>query len=548
MATVKTKFIFVTGGVVSSLGKGLASASIGALLESRGLKVTMLKMDPYINVDPGTMSPFQHGEVFVTDDGAETDLDLGHYERYVSTLMGRKNNCTTGQIYETVIAKERRGDYLGGTVQVIPHITDEIKRRILAAAEGYDIAIGEIGGTVGDIEGLPFLEAVRQFAWDWGRENVLYIHLTLVPFITGGNELKTKPTQHSVKELTGLGIQPDVLLCRTDRFLDAKIKAKIARFCNVAENSVITAKDVEWIYEVPLIFHEEGLDERIVEKLNIWTGAPNLKKWEHVAQVLNSPKESVRIAVVGKYMSLKESYKSLLEALVHGGIANEVQVNLDCIEAEKIEQEGVEGVLKQVDGILIPGGFGDRGTEGKVAAIRYARENQIPFFGICLGMQMAVVEFARNVCGLEGANSSEFDLQTPHPVIHLMEEQRSIDTKGGTMRLGNYPCVLQNGTLAARLYGRENISERHRHRYEFNNSYRDEFGKKGMVLSGLSPDSNLVEIIELKGQPWFLGCQFHPEFKSRPMDCHPLFRGFIEAAAEKRHALSEIPRMKVVRT
>jgi CTP synthase len=548
MATVKTKFIFVTGGVVSSLGKGLASASIGALLESRGLKVTMLKMDPYINVDPGTMSPFQHGEVFVTDDGAETDLDLGHYERYVSTLMGRKNNCTTGQIYETVIAKERRGDYLGGTVQVIPHITDEIKRRILAAAEGYDIAIGEIGGTVGDIEGLPFLEAVRQFAWDWGRENVLYIHLTLVPFITGGNELKTKPTQHSVKELTGLGIQPDVLLCRTDRFLDAKIKAKIARFCNVAENSVITAKDVEWIYEVPLIFHEEGLDERIVEKLNIWTGAPNLKKWEHVAQVLNSPKESVRIAVVGKYMSLKESYKSLLEALVHGGIANEVQVNLDCIEAEKIEQEGVEGVLKQVDGILIPGGFGDRGTEGKVAAIRYARENQIPFFGICLGMQMAVVEFARNVCGLEGANSSEFDLQTPHPVIHLMEEQRSIDTKGGTMRLGNYPCVLQNGTLAARLYGREKISERHRHRYEFNNSYRDEFGAKGMVLSGLSPDSNLVEIIELKGQPWFLGCQFHPEFKSRPMDCHPLFRGFIEAAAEKRHALSEIPRMKVVRT
>jgi CTP synthase len=508
----------------------------------------MLKMDPYINVDPGTMSPFQHGEVFVTDDGAETDLDLGHYERYVSTLMGRKNNCTTGQIYETVIAKERRGDYLGGTVQVIPHITDEIKRRILAAAEGYDIAIGEIGGTVGDIEGLPFLEAVRQFAWDWGRENVLYIHLTLVPFITGGGELKTKPTQHSVKELTGLGIQPDVLLCRTDRFLDAKIKAKIARFCNVAENSVITAKDVEWIYEVPLIFHEEGLDERIVEKLNIWTGAPNLKKWEHVAHVLNSPKESVRIAVVGKYMSLKESYKSLLEALVHGGIANEVQVNLDCIEAEKIEQEGVESVLKQVDGILIPGGFGDRGTEGKVAAIRYARENQLPFFGICLGMQMAVVEFARNVCGLDGANSSEFDLQTPHPVIHLMEEQRSIHTKGGTMRLGNYPCVLQNGTLAAGLYGREKISERHRHRYEFNNSYRDEFGARGMVLSGLSPDGNLVEIIELKGQPWFLGCQFHPEFKSRPMDCHPLFRGFIEAAAEKRHALSEIPRMKVVRT
>ena len=548
MATVKTKFIFVTGGVVSSLGKGLASASIGALLESRGLKVTMLKMDPYINVDPGTMSPFQHGEVFVTDDGAEADLDLGHYERYVSTLMGRKNNCTTGQIYETVIAKERRGDYLGGTVQVIPHITDEIKRRILAAAEGFDIAIGEIGGTVGDIEGLPFLEAVRQFAWDWGRENVLYIHLTLVPFITGGGELKTKPTQHSVKELTGLGIQPDILLCRTDRFLDPKIKSKIARFCNVAENSVITAKDVESIYEVPLVFHEEGLDERIVEKLNIWTGAPNLKKWEHVAQVLKNPRESVRIAVVGKYMSLKESYKSLLEALVHGGIANEVQVNLDCIEAEKIEQEGVDAVLDEVDGLLIPGGFGDRGSEGKIAAIRYARENQVPFFGICLGMQMAVVEFARNVCGLEGANSSEFDLQTAHPVIHLMEEQKSIETKGGTMRLGNYPCVLQNGTLAAGLYGREKISERHRHRYEFNNTYRAEFGAKGMVLSGLSPDSSLVEIIELKNQPWFLGCQFHPEFKSRPMDCHPLFRGFIRAAVEKRQALSAIPRMKVVRT
>jgi CTP synthase len=548
MATVKTKFIFVTGGVVSSLGKGLASASIGALLESRGLKVTMLKMDPYINVDPGTMSPFQHGEVFVTDDGAEADLDLGHYERYVSTLMGRKNNCTTGQIYETVIAKERRGDYLGGTVQVIPHITDEIKRRILAAAEGFDIAIGEIGGTVGDIEGLPFLEAVRQFAWDWGRENVLYIHLTLVPFITGGGELKTKPTQHSVKELTGLGIQPDILLCRTDRFLEPKIKSKIARSCNVAENSVITAKDVESIYEVPLVFHEEGLDERIVEKLNIWTGAPNLKKWEHVGHVLSNPRESVRIAVVGKYMSLKESYKSLLEALVHGGIANEVQVNLDCIEAEKIEQEGVEAVLDKVDGLLIPGGFGDRGSEGKIAAIRYARENQIPFFGICLGMQMAVVEFARNVCGLEGANSSEFDLQTAHPVIHLMEEQKSIDTKGGTMRLGTYPCVLQNGTLAATLYAREKISERHRHRYEFNNAYRAEFAAKGMVLSGLSPDSNLVEIIELKNQPWFLGCQFHPEFKSRPMDCHPLFRGFIQAAVEKRQAFSEMPRMKVVRT
>src|SRR5258706_5695530 len=511
MATTKTKYIFVTGGVVSSLGKGLAAASIGALLESRGLKVTILKMDPYINVDPGTMSPYQHGEVFVTDDGAETDMDLGHYERYVSTPMGRKNNCTTGQIYETVITKERRGDYLGGTVQVIPHITDEIKRRIFAAAEGYDIAIGEVGGTVGDIEGLPFLEAVRQVAWDLGRENVLYIHLTLVPFITGGGELKTKPTQHSVKELTGLGIQPDILLCRTDRILDKKIKNKIAHFCNVAENAVITAKDVEWIYEVPLVFHEEGLDERIVEKLNIWTGSPHLERWQKVGNVVTNPKDSSRIAVVGKDMSLKESYKSLFEALVHGGIANEVKGEIECIEEERIEQEAAEIVLKNLDGILIPGGFGDRGSEGKIAAIRYARQNNIPFFGICLGMQMAVVEFARNVCGLERANSAEFDLQTTHPVIHLMEEQKSIDTKGGTMRLGTYPCVLQNETLAAKLYGREKISERHRHRFEFNNSYRDEFSAKGVVLSGLSPDGNLVEIIELKNHPWFLGCQFHPE-------------------------------------
>jgi CTP synthase len=548
MATIKTKYIFVTGGVVSSLGKGLAAASIGALLESRGLKVTILKMDPYINVDPGTMSPYQHGEVFVTDDGAETDMDLGHYERYVSTAMGRKNNCTTGQIYETVISKERRGDYLGGTVQVIPHITDEIKRRIFVAAEGYDIAIGEVGGTVGDIEGLPFLEAVRQVAWDLGRENVLYVHLTLVPYITGGGELKTKPTQHSVKELTGLGIQPDILLCRTDRILDKKIKNKIAHFCNVAENSVITAKDVEWIYEVPLAFHDEGLDERIVEKLNIWTGAPNLERWQKVVDVLKNPKDSVRIAVVGKYMSLKESYKSLLEALVHGGIANGVRVDLDCIEAEQIEQEAADILLKNVDGVLIPGGFGDRGSEGKIAAIRYARENGIPFFGICLGMQMAVVEFARNVCGLERANSTEFDLQTAHPVIHLMEDQKAIDTKGGTMRLGTYPCVLQNETLAAKLYGRERIAERHRHRYEFNNSYRAEFGARGMVLSGLSPDSTLVEIIELRGHPWFLGCQFHPEFKSRPMDSHPLFRGFVEAALQNRRSVADAPRMKIVRT
>jgi CTP synthase len=540
MAGVKTKFIFVTGGVVSSLGKGLASASIGALMESRGLKVTLLKMDPYINVDPGTMSPFQHGEVYVTDDGAETDLDLGHYERYVSTPMGRKNNCTTGQIYETVIAKERRGDYLGGTVQVIPHITDEIKRRILAASEGYDIAIGEVGGTVGDIEGLPFLEAIRQFAWDWGRENVLYVHLTLVPYITGGGELKTKPTQHSVKELTGLGIQPDILLCRTDRILDRTIKAKIAHFCNVKEESVITAKDVEWIYEVPLVFHEEGLDAQIVEKLHMWTGAPNLQRWQRVIQVLNGPKSSVKIAVVGKYMSLKESYKSLFEALVHGGIANETKIELDCIEAEKIEEVGAPELLSQADGILVPGGFGERGSEGKIEAIRYARENNIPF--------LAVVEFARNVCRLVGANSSEFDSGSPHAVIDLMEAQRSVDTKGGTMRLGAYPCVLQDDSLALKLYGRKKINERHRHRYEFNNHYIERFTVEGMVLSGLSPDGRLVEIIELKDHPWFLGCQFHPEFKSRPMDCHPLFKGFIKAALQNRQALREVPRIKAARS
>lgn len=548
MASVKTKFIFVTGGVLSSLGKGLASASIGALMESRGLKVTLLKMDPYINVDPGTMSPYQHGEVFVTDDGAETDLDLGHYERYVSTPMSRKNNFTTGQVYETVIANERRGDYLGGTVQVIPHITDEIKRRIRAAAEGYDIAICEVGGTVGDIEGLPFLEAVRQFGREWGRENVLYVHLTLVPYIAAGGELKTKPTQHSVKELTGLGIQPDILLCRTDRLLDKKLKAKIAHFCNVEEDQVITAKDVEWIYEVPLIFHQEGLDERIVEKLHMWTGAPNLRKWHRVLQVLENPKDSVRIAVVGKYMGLKESYKSLMEALVHGGIANDARVELDCIDAEKIEQGGVKEVLHQADGILVPGGFGDRGSEGKIEAVRYARENRIPYLGICLGMQMAVVEFARDVCGLARANSMEFDEKSPDPVIHLMETQRGIEKKGGTMRLGTYPCVLQENSLAFKLYGRKKISERHRHRYEFNNDYRGLFSDHGMILSGMSPDGTLVEIVELKDHPWFVGCQFHPEFRSRPMDCHPLFKGFIKAALQNRVALREVPRIKVART
>ena len=545
MDNSRKKFIFVTGGVMSSLGKGLAAASIGALLESRGLKVTLLKMDPYINVDPGTMSPYQHGEVFVTDDGAETDLDLGHYERYVSSPTGRANNFTTGQVYDTVISKERRGDYLGGTVQVIPHITDEIKRRILAAAEGYDLAICEVGGTVGDIEGLPFLEAIRQFGWDYGKENVLYVHLTYVPYIAAGGELKTKPTQHSVKELTGLGIQPDFLLCRTDRLLDKNLKAKIARFCNVDENSVITAKDVQWIYEVPLVFHQEGLDDRIVERLHMWTGTPNLRKWQKIVHVLNEAKDVVRISVVGKYMGLKESYKSLMEALVHGGIANEVQVQLDCIEAEDIEKQGVQALLDGSDGILIPGGFGDRGSEGKIRAVRYARENEIPFLGICLGMQIAVTEFARNVCGMKGANSVEFDPKSKYPVIHLMDEQKEIEQMGGTMRLGAYPCVLKANSIVTKLYRKKKISERHRHRYEFNNEYREQMSQHGLIASGLSPDGRLVEIIEIKEHPWFVGCQFHPEFKSRPTDCHPLFKGFVKAAHQNRVALKDVPRIRM---
>jgi CTP synthase len=534
----KTKFIFVTGGVVSSLGKGLASASLGALLESRGLKVTMLKMDPYINVDPGTMNPFQHGEVFVTDDGAETDLDLGHYERYVSTPMTQKNNITTGRVYQTVIEKERRGDYLGGTVQVIPHITDEIKTRIAAAAEGFDVLIGEVGGTVGDIESLPFLEAVRQFRADYGRENVIYVHLTLVPYISSAHELKTKPTQHSVKELTGLGIQPDVLLCRTDRMLDQKLKAKIALFCNVEDNAVITARDVECIYELPLVFHDEGFDERIAERLNMWTGTPKLSRWKKLVSVAKNPKERVRIAVVGKYVDVVDSYKSLNEALIHGGLANECSVELDYVDSEVLEKKGL-GALKEADGILVPAGFGQRGTEGKIAAVRYAREQGVPFFGICFGMQMAVIEFARHVCGLDRANSAEVDPDTPHPVIDLMTTQKSIDKKGGTMRLGAYACVLADGSLAAKVYGKKKISERHRHRFEFNNAYRETIESKGMRLSGLSPDGGLVEMVEIKDHPWFVGCQFHPEFKSKPLDCHPLFRGFIRAALVRRNSAGD---------
>ena len=537
----KTKFIFITGGVVSSLGKGIAAASIGGLLESRGLKVTLLKMDPYINVDPGTMNPFQHGEVYVTDDGAETDLDLGHYERYVSTPLSRKNSFTSGQVYDAVISRERRGDYLGGTVQVIPHITDEIKQRIHAAAAGFDVAICEVGGTVGDIEGLPFLEAIRQLRWDCGRENVIYIHLTLVPYISAAGELKTKPTQHSVKELTSLGIQPDILLCRTDRYLDPKVKAKIAHFCNVDENAVITAKDVECIYEVPLVFHQEGLDERIVEKLNMWTGGPNLSKWERIMHLYKNPRERVRIAMIGKYVNLVDSYKSLNEALTHGGLANECRVEIEHVDSEQLENGTLPDAVRQADGLLVPMGFGQRGTEGKIAAVRYAREEGIPFFGICFGMQMAVIEFGRHVCGLENANSTEVDENSPHPVIAMMDQQRMVVQKGGTMRLGAYPCVVQEGTIAASLYGKKDISERHRHRYEFNNAYRERYMAKGMTFSGLSPDGHLVEIIELHNHPWFVGVQFHPELKSRPFDCHPLFKGFVQAALRRRLGEDEAP-------
>ena len=545
--TKRTKFIFVTGGVVSSLGKGLASASIGALLESRGLKVSILKMDPYINVDPGTMSPFQHGEVYVTDDGAETDLDLGHYERFLSVRMSQKNNFTTGQVYDAVISRERRGDYLGGTVQVIPHITDEIKSRIFAAAEDNDVLIGEVGGTVGDIEGLPFLEAIRQVRWDRGRENVLYIHLTLVPFISAAGEVKTKPTQHSVKELTGLGIQPDILLCRTDRQLEPKIKAKIAHFCNVDENAVITARDVDCIYEVPLVLNGEGLDERLVEKLNMWTGAPNLTRWQKVVQVAKTVRESVRIAVVGKYVDLTDSYKSLNEALAHGGFANECRVELAFVDSERIVVDGLPDALTSADAVLVPMGFGPRGTEGKIEAVRYAREEKVPFFGICFGMQMAVIEYARNVCGLAAANSSEVDERTPHPVIHLMESQHMVTRKGGTMRLGSYPCVLAEHSMAARMYGKRKINERHRHRYEVNNEYRAQLAKAGLILSGVSPDESLVEIVELADHPWFLGCQFHPEFKSRPVDCHPLFKGFIRAALQHKAEAGRTPLLSAVR-
>ncbi len=529
---VKAKFIFVTGGVVSSLGKGLASASVGALLENRGLKVSLQKLDPYINIDPGTMSPFQHGEVFVTQDGAETDLDLGHYERFVNVQMTKLNNCTTGRIYNAVIQKERKGEYLGRTVQVIPHITDEIKGCIMKAAQGIDLLIVEIGGTVGDIESLPFLEAIRQFKADVGKENVLYIHLTLVPFISAAEELKTKPTQHSVQKLREIGIQPDILLCRTSRSLTKEIKSKIALFCNIPVDCVMTALDVQSIYQVPLELHAEGLDNKIVELLNIWTRTPDLIDWKNLVDRIGSLKDRVKIAVVGKYVNLTDAYKSLNEALNHAGFGNQVKVDLHFIDSENLESDKISlpEIFEGCAGILVPGGFGERGIEGKIRAIQYARENKIPFFGICLGMQLAVIEFARNVAHLKGADSTEFHPDTPHPVISLMEDQKAVLNKGATMRLGAYPCVLEKGTTAFKNYGEKEISERHRHRYEFNNAYRDKLTQKGLVIAGLSPDGALVEMIELRKHPWFVACQFHPEFKSRPMQPHPLFFHFIEAA------------------
>jgi CTP synthase len=541
------KYIFVTGGVLSSLGKGLASAAIGALLESRGLRVTIKKLDPYINVDPGTMNPFQHGEVFVTDDGAETDLDLGHYERFTHAKLGRNSNFTTGKIYHSVITKERKGDYLGGTVQVIPHITDEIKASIKLGIADVDVVIVEIGGTIGDIESLPFLEAIRQFKADVGKENVIYIHLTLVPYIATAGEVKTKPTQHSVKELRSIGIHADILLCRADRTLSKDIKSKIALFCNVGEDAVITAKDVSCIYEVPLNFHKEGLDNKIVELLHIWTRAPRLENWEELIRKFKEPKHEVSIAIVGKYVNLTESYKSLNEALYHGGIPNDSRVNLMFIDSETLDSTSCQAVLSSADGILVPGGFGPRGIDGKICAVKYARENRVPYFGICLGMQIAVIEFARNVAGILDAHSSEFNEFAAHPVIYLMLEWYDEQTqtfqkrdagseKGATMRLGAYRCSIEPDTLAEKAYASRDISERHRHRYEFNNAYKERLREKGLVISGLSPNGELVEIVELKNHPWFLGCQFHPEFKSRPMDPHPLFREFIRAALEYKQS------------
>jgi CTP synthase len=524
------KYIFVTGGVVSSLGKGLAAASIGRLLEDHGYKVALQKFDPYINVDPGTMSPYQHGEVYVTDDGAETDLDLGHYERFTNMVASRNSNWTTGKIYLSVIQKERRGDYLGRTVQVIPHITNEIKEAIRLASRDVDVVLVEIGGTVGDIESMPFLEAIRQFRLDVGRENALYIHLTLVPFIGTAGELKTKPTQHSVRDLRSIGIQPDVLLCRTDRFLDADIKRKIALFCDVPEEAVITAKDVDTIYEVPLVLKAEGLDQIVLKQLGLPLTRARTEAWEELVDRIKHPTDELTIHVVGKYTGYEDSYKSLNEALFHGGFAHRLKVRLNWVEAEALEREGGSALLDGADGILVPGGFGSRGTRGMLKAAEYAREHVVPFFGICYGFQWATVEFARNVCGLDGADSTEVDENAPHKVIYKLRDLLGVDDLGGTMRLGRYECELTKGSIAERIYGTSLVSERHRHRFEFNCLYEQELAAKGMRVSGRSPDGKFVEIAELPSHPWFVAVQFHPEFQSKPLKPHPLFASFVEAA------------------
>ena len=527
------KFIFVTGGVVSSIGKGLTAASLGSLLEARGIKVTIAKFDPYLNVDPGTMSPLQHGEVYVTEDGAETDLDLGHYERFTSAKMSRSNSVSTGQIYDTVLNRERRGDYLGGTVQVIPHITDEIKAKIFEASQGSEVAIVEIGGTVGDIEGQPFLEAIRQMRDEVGKENAILVHVTYVPYIAAAGELKSKPTQHSVKELRMIGLQPDFLVCRAEKFIDESLKKKIALFCSVKPEHVIAAQDSKTIYEVPLALHREHLDSLVIQRLGLKDSKPNLKGWQNLVRILQDPTHTIKIGVVGKYVDLKESYKSLHEALVHGGVANNAKVEITYVDSEKLTDKNVASSLKHVDGILVPGGFGTRGVEGKISAIKYAREQQKPFFGICFGMQLAAIEFARNVCGIKDATSREFHPESHRNgnfVIDSMIEQRGSTQKGGTMRLGSFPCSIKTGSLAADVYGAVNIFERHRHRFEFNNKYRGLFEKNGMDLVGICKERDLVEIVELGDHPWFLAVQYHPEFKSKPLAPHPLFKSFVKAA------------------
>lgn len=529
-----TKFIFVTGGVVSSLGKGIVAASVGALLESRGLKVTLTKVDPYINVDPGTMSPFQHGEVFVTEDGAETDLDIGHYERFTKARLTKSNSFSTGQIYDAVLGKERRGDYLGGTVQVIPHVTDQIIENILASALGADIAIVELGGTVGDIEGQPYLEAFRQMRYMYGDENILCVHLTLVPYIKAARELKTKPTQHSVKELRQLGIQPDILVCRADREVPKELRLKIAKTCNVKGECVFESPDVDSIYKLPMLLHEQGLDQVIVDSLNIWTRQPELTMWRKIGVALDNPQFECRIGVAGKYVDVVDSYKSIGEALVHAGIANHAKVVIDYVDATGITESNAADVLGRFDGVIVPGGFGNRGIEGKIAAIKYLREAKKPFLGICLGMQLAAIEFARNFLKVDSAHSIEFDPNTHSPIIHLMGSQVGVEEKGGTMRLGAYPCLIEKDSRAFAAYKLASISERHRHRYEFNNYYRKLFEDHGAVFSGISPDGQLVEIFEIKDHPWFLACQFHPELKSSPLNPHPLFREFLAASLDAR--------------